>query len=185
MPHQMDTGHRLDELTDAAVYLVTSEGIGALTIRKVAAVARLSPSSVTSHLENKQRMIDLVTKRIADRLDHQLGSRVRRNGALGLIPDDEALPLVRTWLAMCELARGDDALAESVSYLEQGQRDLVQWACRLAPRDELTLDAVQALVVGVWTAMCARTEPMPSARAVVVLRHVCTALGVELVTEGE
>jgi len=183
MPYLMDARDRVDELTDAAVYLINTEGIGSLTIRKIAAVAHLSPSSVISHLENKQRVTDLVTKRIADRLDQQLGSRVRYDGPLGLVPDDEAQELVRAWLAMCELARGDAALAESVAYLEQGQRDLVQWACRLAPGDNVTLDAMQALVIGVWTAMCARIEPMTQARAVVVLRHTCAALGIEITSE--
>ena len=183
MPYLMDTGGRVDELTDAAVYLINTEGIGSLTIRKIAAVARLSPSSVTSHLDNKRRLTDLVAKRIAERLDHQLGLRVRYDGALGLIPDDETLELVRAWLAMCELARGDDALADSVACLEQGQRDLVQWASRLAPDDQVTLDAMRAVVIGVWTAMCARIEPMSSTRADVVLRHACTALGVEITPE--
>lgn len=183
MPYLMDTGSRVDELTDAAVYLINTEGIGALTIRKIAAVAHLSPSSVTSHLETKQRVIDLATKRIAHRLDHQLDLRVRYDGVLALVPDDDTLELVRAWLAMCELARGDEALAESVAYLEQGQRYLVQSACRLAPDDNVTLDAMLALVVGVWSAMCARVDPMSSAQANAVLRHACTALGVEIVSE--
>ena len=68
----MDTGGRVDELTDAAVYLINTEGIGSLTIRKIAVVAHVSPSSVISHLENKQRVIDLVTKRIADHIGEQL-----------------------------------------------------------------------------------------------------------------
>jgi len=181
MPYLMDTGIRVDELTDAAIYLINTEGIGSLTIRKIAAVAHLSPSSVTSHLESKRRLIDLATKVIAGRLGQRLGSRVRYDGPLGLVPDDDALPLVRAWLAMCELARGDDALAGSVAYVEQSQRDLVAWACRLAPDDEVTLDAMQALVVGVWTAMCARVDAMSSARAVAVLRHTCAAL--EVVSE--
>ncbi|GAA4728929.1 hypothetical protein GCM10023350_10140 [Nocardioides endophyticus] len=185
MPYLMDTGGRVDELTDAVVYLINTEGIGSLTIRKIAAVAHVSPSSIISHLENKRRVTDLVMKCIAGRLDRRLATRVRYDGVLALVPDEGALGLVRAWLAMCELARGDEELAVSVAYLEQGQRGLVQWACRLAPDDEVTVDAVQALVVGVWTAMCARIEPMSSARAVVVLRHACAALGVEMVAAAE
>jgi AcrR family transcriptional regulator len=181
----MDTGARVDELTDAAVYLINTEGIAALTIRKIATVARLSPSSVISHLDNKSRLTDLVAKRIAERLDRQLGARVRHVGVLALVPDEGALELVRAWLAMCELARGDDALAVSVAHVEQSQRDLVQWACRLTPDDDLTLDAMQAFVIGVWTAMCARIEPMSAARALTVLRRTCAALGIETESEDD
>jgi AcrR family transcriptional regulator len=183
MPYLMDTDGRVDELTDAVVYLINTEGIGSLTIRRIAAVARVSPSSVISHLENKRRVTDLVMKCIAARLDGRLATRVRYDGVLALVPDETALELVRAWLGMCELARGDDALAASVAYVERSQRDLVQWACRLAPDDSLTLDTMQSLVIGVWTAMCARIDAMPAARAVAVLRLACAALDVETGSE--
>jgi AcrR family transcriptional regulator len=43
-------------VVDATIHLVATQGTAGFTIRKIAAVARLSPSSVTSHLENKARM---------------------------------------------------------------------------------------------------------------------------------
>jgi AcrR family transcriptional regulator len=183
MPELMDHGYRVDELVRATIHLINTEGIESFTIRKLAVVAGMSPSSVISHLENKGRVTDLVTKGIADRLARELTIGVRRRGALALVPDQDALPLVRAWLAMCELARGNDALADSVAYLEEEQRYLFEWGCRLGPEATVTVDAMRALVVGLWTAMCARSEPMPAAQASAALRQACEALGVPVVPE--
>ena len=68
MPYLMNTRERVDLLTDAAIHLIDTEGAGALTLRKLAALMRLSPSTLTSHLINRHRMIDLVTKNVASRL---------------------------------------------------------------------------------------------------------------------
>jgi AcrR family transcriptional regulator len=189
MPELMDHGYRVDELVRATIHLMNTEGIESFTIRKLAAVARVSPSSVISHLENKARVTDLVTKLVSRQLEDELTSGVRRRGVLAFVPDDTAapedpvLPLVRTWLAMCELARGNDDLAACVAYLEDQQRYLFEWGCRLGPEDAVTVDAVRALVTGLWTAMCARSEPMSAARATAALRRACEALGVPVVPE--
>ena len=94
MPHLFDNDDRVDDLTNAAIHLLDTEGITAFTLRRLAAVARVSPSSVASHLDNKARMTDLITKRISDRMVRALRDAIRRNGALGLLPEDELLPVI-------------------------------------------------------------------------------------------
>ena len=183
MPYLMDTGDRVDHLVNATIHLINTEGIESFTIRRLAAVARLNPSTITSHLDNKWRMTDLFTKRVAERLHRAIGSNVRLAGVLAFVPDDELLPLVRTWLAMCELARADDGHSSGVASKQREFADLLHWACRFGPDDEIVLDAMHALVVGIWTARCARIEPMTSERATAVLRHACTGLGVTMAPE--
>ena len=178
MPYLMDTGDRVDHLVNATIHLINTEGIQSFTIRRLAAVARLSPSAITSHLESKWRMTDLFTKRIADRLDHAIRVNARRRGVFAFVPDDELLPLVRAWLAMCELARGDDGLAVGVESMQRMLADQMHLACRLGPDDDVLLDTVHALIVGIWTARCARSGPMSSEQADAVLRCACTALAV-------
>ena len=68
MPYVINTGRRVDELVSAAVYLIDTEGIGALSLRRLAAAARLSPSTLLNHLDSKERIVDLVTKRVGDGL---------------------------------------------------------------------------------------------------------------------
>jgi AcrR family transcriptional regulator len=185
MPQLMDHGDRVDELVRATIHLINTEGIGSFTLRKIAAVARVSPSSVTAHLENKRRLTDLVMKGIAVRLDRELSYGVRRQGVIAFVPGDTVLPLVRAWLAMCELARGDDELAIAVAYRENEQRYLVQWGCRLAPGDIVTLVTMHALIGGLWTAMCARSDPMTPEQAEAALRHACAVFGVPVDPEDD
>jgi AcrR family transcriptional regulator len=183
MPYLMNTGDRVDHLVNATIHLINTDGIESFTIRRLAAVARVSTSAITSHLDSKWRMTDLFTKRIADRLHREIRTNARLSGVRAFVPDDELLPLVRTWLAMCELARADDGLSEGVAYVQQDFLNLLHLACRLGPDDEVVLDAVHALVVGIWTARCARSNPMSSEHAAAVLHHACTAMGVPMEPE--
>lgn len=182
MPYLLDTGDRVDHLVNATIHLINTEGIQAFTIRKLAAVARLSTSAITSHLENKWRMTDLFTKRIALRLHRAIKDKAWREGVLAFVPDDDLLPLVRAWLGMCELARADDGLGDGLAYAQEAFVDLLQQTCRLnddaGVDDELVLQTLHALVVGIWTARCARSEAMTREQAADVLRHACASLGV-------
>ena len=104
-------------------------------------------------------------------------------GVLAFVPDDELLPLFRTWLAMCELARADDGLGDGVAYAQEALQDLLHQTCRLAQADvasddELVLLTLHSLVVGIWTARCARSGAMTREQAADVLQHACAALGV-------
>ncbi|MEP9365350.1 hypothetical protein ABLE68_20455 [Nocardioides sp. CN2-186] len=179
MPRLFDHDHRVDDLTSAAIHLLDTEGITAFTLRRIATVARVSPSSVAAQLDNKERMTRLITHRISARLLDEIRYSIREHGPARLVPDDELLPLVRSWLAMCELARGDDALAPVVAHVqEEEHRWLIQSACRLAHDDRVGMDVLHSLVTGLWMARCARTDPMSYEDALNALLHACRALGV-------
>ncbi len=148
-----------------------------LTIRKLADVLRCSPSTLTSHLETKHRMVHLITLKVGQRVVDYVDHRGRRQGIDALVPADHQLPVVRTWLALAELARADDVTGGGVAALEHQLREAVRWACGLDAADEATTDALLAVTVGTWWAMCAHTDPIPSDRARTALRHACLALG--------
>jgi AcrR family transcriptional regulator len=185
MPHLLDTGDRVDHLVNATIYLINAEGVQAFTIRRLAAVARVSTSAITSHLENKWRMTDLFTKRIALRLHDAIKDKAWMEGVLAFVPDDDLLPLVRTWLAMCELARSDDGLGDGVAYAQEALLDLLHQTCRLGQADvgsdeDVVLQTLHSLVVGIWTARCARGGAMAREQAADVLQHACASLGVSI-----
>jgi len=179
VPHLMNTRDRVELLTDAAIHLIETDGVTALTVRKLAGVMRLSPSTLTSHLTDKHRMIDLVTKTVGGRLVRSLELGALHHGIFGFVPEDEDLRLVRAWLAMSELARADDQLGGGVAHIEQELRDALASDARVASSDTLTLDALTAIVRGLWTARCDRVEPIPAARARAILGHACAALEVD------
>lgn len=183
MPYLMNQGDRVDDLVNAAIHLIRTEGIGAFTIRKLASVVRVSPSSLVSHLEHKKRITTLVTHRMGDRLERELWMRVRRGGTAGLVPDDDdLLAVVRTWLAMTELGRADDDLAAAVAVREEALAEVVRDGFRLEHDDVVTSQTLYALMVGLWTAMCARRAPMPPEVARTILRHLCTRMDLTFVS---
>jgi AcrR family transcriptional regulator len=179
MPSLMNSADRVDHLVSAVVHLIETDGVEAVTIRRIAGVMRLSPSTLTSHLTDKRRMIDLVIKGVETRLTRSIRARSLRYAVCALIPDDEDLPLVRAWLALTELARADDELSEVVASGDDELRDLVGRLARVRAADDPTLDALRAVVIGLWVARCAGADPMPTDRAIGVLRHACAALGID------
>ena len=174
----MVTSDRVDALTDAALHLIETEGLEALTLRRLAAVMRLSPSTLTSHLTSKHRMIDLITKRTGQRLLTSIEVRLSRVGLAAFVPDEDQLTLVRGWLALSELARTDEETGLAVVDLESELRHTLGWAGAVPARDELTRIALHGLTTGLWRAMCAPAEALSEHQARDVLRHACAALGV-------
>ena len=54
---KQNLGHRKDAILDAVLAVAAEEGFGAVSIRKVAALAGVSHSLVTYHYKNKDRLI--------------------------------------------------------------------------------------------------------------------------------
>lgn len=185
MPYLMNTSDRVDALVEVAIVLVESEGVEALTLRKLASRLGLSPSTLTSHLTNKHRMIDLIAKRIGSAIVRSVEAESVRRGLDAAVPDDDLVPAVRAWLALSELARADDDMDAGVARIRADLRHLLGWIGRVPPGDEVTRDALAALTAGIWEARCSRTEPMTARQARAVLRHVCAALGVRVEPEPD
>lgn len=78
------------------------------------------------------------------------------------------------WLALCELARADDALAAAVAQARTQERHWIRHLTGLD--DEVALDVLQGLVDGLRVALCDRQEPCSPQRAIDALGWATIAL---------
>jgi TetR/AcrR family transcriptional regulator, transcriptional repressor of bet genes len=118
MPKVVDVEERRQELTDAAARLIARAGIGAATMREVAAEAGLTTGALTHYFADKRELLQCTLRaslqRRIDRrrgTDGDPGARLRASlvGALPL--DDEARRHWMVTVAFCAEAAGDRALA--------------------------------------------------------------------------
>lgn len=177
MPRLNDPRTRVDEITAAVVHLLDTEGTGAISLRRIAGVLGLSPSTLLSHLDSTHRILDLVTKRLGCALVEDIESSLRFRGLQAVVPDDDLLREVRAWLSLGELARADADREAGVDLIRSDLRQVLGHAAGL-PVDDCRRDALAALVHGLWVARCSRTAPMTQGRAREVVSDVCTALGI-------
>ncbi len=105
-------------------------------------------------------------------------SHVDQVGSDGVLPDQEMLPIVRAWIGLGELARSNEVLGEVYAYCGEDVRHAILSAFALDGDDVVTGQTLEALVIGLWTSMCARCKPMPLEHAQLILRHLCIRIGV-------
>ena len=180
MPRHLDTAARMDLVVEAVVALVTEHGVQALTTRRIADRIGLSPSTLTSHLTNKQRILDLTLKRVGAALLEQIWRGLWLFGGMpAFVTSERAVPQVRAWLALSELARADDSLGRVVAGIEAELRAAAVHACGREVDDE-TVDLLLVAVSGLWTAMCRRHDPLSVESARAMVRRACERLEVPL-----
>ncbi len=75
MPALIDTGSRAGTLAAAVNELLVTEGIPGLTLRKIAAVSRVSTGSILHHLGDKNRLLSLAAGLTARGLQHDVEYR--------------------------------------------------------------------------------------------------------------
>jgi len=119
MPRTVDIDERRQELTDAAARLIARAGIGAATMREVAAEAGLTTGALTHYFADKRELLQStlvasLERRIAQRPDVAAAdpSTALRAALAGALPVDEDSR--RHWMvtvAFCAEAAGDADLA--------------------------------------------------------------------------
>lgn len=119
MPKVVDAEERRLELTDAAARLIARAGIGAATMREVAAEAGLTTGALTHYFADKRELLLHTFQASLDgrRSQRPSGEPVDARTALrasleGALPIDEGRR--RHWMvtvAFCAQAAGDDELA--------------------------------------------------------------------------
>ncbi|MEY4230251.1 MAG: hypothetical protein RLZZ362_1100 [Actinomycetota bacterium] len=119
MPKVVDVEERRLELTDAAARLIARAGIGAATMREVAAEAGLTTGALTHYFADKRELLlhtfqASLDGRRAQRPDRgPIDARAALRSSLeGALPIDESRR--RHWMvtvAFCAQAAGDDELA--------------------------------------------------------------------------
>jgi AcrR family transcriptional regulator len=124
MPKVVDADERRAEITDAAARLIARAGVGAATLRDVAAEAGWTTGAITHYFDDKQ---ELLLRTFEASLEHRLSLRVERESTAQTRPINAlrsslegALPVDadsrRHWLvtvAFCSQAAGDPELARA------------------------------------------------------------------------
>lgn len=67
--HPQRAGLSRREVTDAAIALVERDGLGALTMRRLAAELDCAPMSLYTHVRNRDDLVDAIVDRLIERLE--------------------------------------------------------------------------------------------------------------------
>ena len=177
MPRLLETTTRAGALVAAVNELLVTEGIPGLTLRKIAAVSRVSTGSIIHHLGSKSRLLSLSAGMTARALAGQIRRERWEHGVLAFLPgDDDGVLNTRAWLAWVELGRSDPDVEAPVSRARQEERGLLaETIDHRLERDDL--DLLCAVIDGLRGAVCAPTRPMPPARARALLARHLRRLG--------
>ena len=142
----VDVDERRQELTDAAARLIARAGLGAATMREVAAEAGLTTGALTHYFADKRELLQCtLMASLQQRIDRRRttggGARARLRASLGgALPLDEESR--RHWMvtvAFCAEAAGDDELARTQ---RDAYRDFRAHIARLATESVLGGDSV-------------------------------------------
>jgi AcrR family transcriptional regulator len=118
VPIQVDRDGQRALVTDLAGRLVADEGVGAVTFRRVAAVAGTSTAIVSTYFADKRDLLLATLRAAASRTSHRFEAAHERGGTLqdcleAWLPLDEARRTDwRVILAFWGLAAADPSLAE-------------------------------------------------------------------------
>ncbi len=165
--------------------ILLERGLGGLTLRALASEARISLGSLTSHYENRPRLLHLLAQWSGDIWVSSISERVWTDGVLAFLPLDDDSPGhsfeatidgTRVWLSWCELARSNPDLRGTVRDVRGEERHVLDRATdrRL---DTDALEVTLAIMHGLREAVCSGDEPMQLDRARSLLAgHVETLL---------
>ena len=190
MPRFVDVEERRVELTDAAARLIARSGIGAATMRDVAAEAGLSTGSLTHYFADKRELLLCTFQaslsgrrslRTARDLDPAVQLRATLEGALPI--DDDRRRHWMVTVAFCAQAAGDDELATAQRDAYREFRDhvtrLVQ-RCDIAA-GEAAISVAERLITqvdGVAIQALFDPESWPADRQLAILEVALALAGV-------
>ena len=97
MAQQRQTYHHKDlrnALIETGIQLVSTEGVNAFSLRKVAAACGVSHAAPFSHFQNKEELLEAMQLFITDRFSKQLESAVQKNNNVVEILKDMGIAYV-------------------------------------------------------------------------------------------
>ena len=180
VPRLIDGSSRAGALALAVNELLVTDGIPGLTLRRIAAVSRVSPGSMIHHLGGKDRLLSLSAGLTGRALREEIQRRSWEEGVLAFLPNgDEGVLNTRAWLAWIELGRSDPVVEIPVSRARREERALLAETLdfRLT-RDDL--DILVAVIEGLRDAVCAPSRPLPPTRAGELLERHLRGLGISV-----
>jgi DNA-binding transcriptional regulator YbjK len=171
MPLLIDTESRTGALVMAVNHLLAEGGPRAVSLRAVAAVSRVSASSIIHHLGSMEHLMRVSAHWTGRARSEQQSYRWHDEGLLAHLPrSPDHVVDARVWLAWCELWRSEPGLETTLQEARDHER--AQLAGRLdftLARDEL--DVLVALIDGLTVAVCRPRGPMPTEHARALLRR--------------
>ena len=97
MARKRQTYHHKDlrnALIETGIQLVSTEGVNAFSLRKVAAACGVSHAAPYSHFQNKEELLEAMQLFITDRFSKQLESTVQKNNNVAEILKDMGIAYV-------------------------------------------------------------------------------------------
>ena len=97
MEKKRQTYHHKDlrnALIETGIQLVSTEGVNAFSLRKVAAACGVSHAAPYSHFQNKEELLEAMQLFITDRFSKQLESTVQKNNNVAEILKDMGIAYV-------------------------------------------------------------------------------------------
>jgi len=116
MPRIVDHDSKRQALAEAAWSLIRKEGVAAVSVRKIAAQAGVSPGSVRHYFNTQAELLDFAMNLVSRRVYERISARRFSGGTLEvasqiiqeLLPmDDERRTEAEVWLAFVSQTGGD------------------------------------------------------------------------------
>ena len=154
MPKVVDHAERRAELASAVWRLASREGLGAVTMRGVAAEAGWSTGAVAHYFEDKEQLLLFAFETVADRVGRRIVKAaehtrdplelLRAQLVEGLPIDSERRAEVRVWFAFLGLAETRPALAKAGHDAYRLWRQRVGKTLAAAQRQGVVDDSIDA-----------------------------------------
>ncbi|MEU6429969.1 TetR/AcrR family transcriptional regulator [Microbispora sp. NPDC046973] len=187
MPKIVDHRVRREEIAEALWRVVRRDGVGAATVRSIAAEAGWSPSALRHYFSTQAELLAFAMEHVITRVrariettDFQGPVRVAVRRLLEeLLPmDAERRAEAEVWLQLTARAQGDPAATDWLRRADDGVGEAATLAVRalaeegeLAARRDAAFEAARlhALIDGLTVHVLARPESMPPERMSAVL----------------
>ena len=145
MPKVVDHEERRAQLAAAVWRLVSSEGLDALTVRRVAAEAGWSTGALVHYFPDKEALVLFAFRTVADRVGRRVDRAAEQSSDALAVARSlllEGLPIdsgrraeVRVWFAFLGLALTRPGLAKAQRVAYRGWRSRLAQLLRTAQRD--------------------------------------------------
>ena len=120
-------GNYADATASAITRFFLEHGAQAPSSRVIAAGARMSPSSLTSHFGGREAMLRMSAASWATFHRELLSDRVSSRGWDGFLPlGDEEVAQGRAWLCWRAMAIGDEEMAHAIALAQRAQERLLR-----------------------------------------------------------
>lgn len=148
---------RIDDITTAVVKLICTEGVGAVTMRRVAEANRMSLGSLTAHVSTRDRLVSACVDNLGARRRARFEQRFALEGWPAFLPADSTdLWYERTWLGFREWARASEGLHMLMLQWELPERRALQRVVLPAsrvPGDRAEQEVLRLRCSAAWAAI--------------------------------